>query len=342
MLLFNAWAELKFEAVWSIFLGVVTMNNDLLLVLAIFLAGTGVVLLGIGLRWYAAHRFDERMRGLIGDDQTEPDEKSVSRSLLLQNRDLTGSFVQRVIIPPVRKILNILGQLSPAGTVESLRTQLIIAGTPLGLGPREFFSIRIIFVAAGLVLFIFFFQLGLNQINLITGLALLFFCFYSPLLWLRGRVRYRQNLIRLGLPDALDLLTVCSSAGLGFDQSLQRVSEHLKTPVAIELGRVTAEMDMGLSRKEALKNLADRLQVNELTSFVSFIIQSDQLGMSISDTLLAQADQMRMDRRFRAQEQAQRIPTKMLFPMVLLIFPALLAIILGPAMPRLLGYLRAF
>ena len=318
------------------------MDSSLLLVIAIVLVGIGLFFLGISLRGYVANRFDERMRGFIAEDQINLDETRTTRSVLLQNRELTGSLFQRVFLPPVRRLLSILGQLSPSGTVETLRTQLTIAGNPLGLGPREFFSIRIILVVVGLFLFIFFFQLGVNQLNLIMGLALLFFCFYSPLLWLRGRIRRRKNLIRLGLPDALDLLTVCSSAGLGFDQSLQRVSEHLKTPIAVELGRVTTEMEMGLSRKEALKNLSDRLQVNELTSFVSFIIQSDQLGMSISETLLTQADQMRLDRRFRAQEQAQKIPTKMLFPMVMLIFPALLAIILGPAMPRLLNYLRSF
>jgi tight adherence protein C len=95
------------------------------------------------------------------------------------------------------------------------------------------------------------------------------------------------------------------------------------------------EMEMGLSRRDALRNMSDRLDVSELTSFVSFIIQSDQLGMSLVDTLLAQADQLRVERRHRAQEQAQKIPTKMLIPMAFLIFPALLAIILGPIVPSM-------
>jgi tight adherence protein C len=138
------------------------------------------------------------------------------------------------------------------------------------------------------------------------------------------------------------MLTVCASAGLGFDQSMQRVAEHWTTPIGIEFGRVISEMEMGLSRRDAMRNMADRLDVSELSSFVSFLLQSDQLGMSISDTLHAQADQMRIERRFRAQEQAQRIPTRMLFPMVFLIFPALLAIVLGPALPRLFDVFSGF
>ena len=133
----------------------------------------------------------------------------------------------------------------------------------------------------------------------------------------------------------MDMLSVCATAGLGFDQSLQRVSEYWDTPIGHEFGRVINEMEMGLSRREALRNFSDRLDIREISSFVALILQTEQLGMSISDTLHAQAEQMRIERRFRAQEQAQKAPIKMLIPMALLIFPALLAVILGPALPIL-------
>jgi len=100
-------------------------------------------------------------------------------------------------------------------------------------------------------------------------------------------------------------------------------------------------MEMGLSRRDALRNLADRLDITELSSFVAFVLQTEQLGTSIVDTMHAQADQMRVDRRFRAQEQAQKIPTKMIIPMVFLIFPALLAIIIGPVIPLLYNFLQS-
>jgi tight adherence protein C len=127
---------------------------------------------------------------------------------------------------------------------------------------------------------------------------------------------------------------------LGFDQSLQRVSEYWHTPVGVEFGRVVAEMEMGVSRRTALRNMADRIGLSELSSFVAVIIQSDQLGMSIADALHAQAQQMRIERRFRAQEAARKVPLKMLFPMMLLIFPAMLAVVCGPSIPILSGFFQ--
>ena len=120
----------------------------------------------------------------------------------------------------------------------------------------------------------------------------------SEFAWERNALEF----VRKGLPDVLDMLSVCAEAGLGFDQAMQRVSEYWKTPVGLEFGRVIREMEMGLSRKEALRNLAERLDITELSSFVAVIIQSDELGMSIADTLQSQAKQMREDRRFRAQD----------------------------------------
>jgi tight adherence protein C len=144
-----------------------------------------------------------------------------------------------------------------------------------------------------------------------------------PILWLRMKVSKRQTSIQNELPDALDMLSVCATAGLGFDQSLLRVSQHWETDLSTELSRVINEIEMGFSRQEALRNLANRLDVDELTSFVSLVLQSDQLGMSISDTLHAQSDQMRIERRYRALEKARKIPIKMLIPMTFLIFPAI-------------------
>lgn len=318
------------------------MTSVILLILAIIFALAGIILLVSSLLSIRSFQLEERMRILMAEDAKKQSATEAGIDFSIRNRELTGSIVQRLISPVFHGVLGFLGRFSPAGTVETLRVQLLIAGNPYGIGPREFFSIRLIAAFFGVAIFFIIIRMGINQINLIAGFSFLLAFFYGPMLWLLGRVRDRQDKIRRGLPDVLDLLTICSSAGLGFDQSLQRVSEHMKTPIALEFNRVISEMEMGLSRKDALRNMANRLQVNELTSFVSFVVQSDQLGMSISDTLLIQADQMRSDRRSRAQEQAQRIPTKMLFPMVFLIFPALLAILLGPAMPRFLEFLQAF
>ena len=155
-------------------------------------------------------------------------------------------------------------------------------------------------------------------------------------------INRRQSSVQKGLADAMDMLSVCATAGLGFDQSLQRVSEYWDTPIGREFGRVINEMEMGLTRRDALRNLSDRLEIREISSFVALILQTEQLGMSISDTLHTQAEQMRIERRFHAQEQAQKAPIKMLIPMALLIFPALLAVILGPALPTLREVFNTF
>jgi tight adherence protein C len=149
-------------------------------------------------------------------------------------------------------------------------------------------------------------------------------------------VRARQRRIRLNLPDALDMLSVCADAGLGFDQALQRVSERWKTPLGREFARMVEEMGMGLSRSDALRSLADRLDVAELSSFVAVIVQSDQMGVSITSTLRSQAEQMRVERRHRAQEEARKAPLKMLLPMIILILPAMGAVVVGPVIPAMM------
>ncbi len=178
------------------------------------------------------------------------------------------------------------------------------------------------------------------MINILLSILVLILFYAGPKVWLHYLVTSRQKKVLRGLPDALDMLSVCATAGLGFDQSLQRVSEYWDTPIGHEFGRVINEMEMGLTRRDALRNLADRVDIREISSFVALIVQTEQLGMSISDTLHAQAEQMRIERRHRAQEQAQKAPIKMLIPMALLIFPALLAVILGPALPTLMDVFR--
>jgi len=303
------------------------------------LVGGGLLSVILSTRWLSSDQVTKRLSDLINE---EVGSQVSSLAISVQTRDIRGSIISRVIFPTVRQVGRIFGRLTPATTLETLRKELMIAGSPFGLGPREFFGLRLLLLAFGVVVALLLFRRGLDTINLVSGMAILVIAYLLPVLWLKDRVNKRQDRIRKGLPDALDMLTVCATAGLGFDQSMQRVSEHWNTPIGMEFSRVISEMEMGLSRRDALRNMADRLEVSELSSFVSFLLQSDQLGMSISDTLHAQADQMRIERRFRAQEQAQKIPTRMLFPMVFLIFPALLAIVLGPALPRLLDIFGEF
>lgn len=218
----------------------------------------------------------------------------------------------------------------------------MLAGDPGRVGAREFYGIQVIFLLIGLYLGVTFLTRGLDRNNLLLGVAFPSLMVIAPRLWLVRRIRNRQERFRRGLPDALDMLSVCASAGLGFDQALQRVSDYWKSAVGEEFGKVVAEMSMGVARAEALRNMSRRIDISELSTFVTLIIQSDQLGMSIADTLHAQADQMRLFRRLRAEEEIRKLPIKILIPVGLFIFPSIIAVILGPSVPVLLNFFNTF
>jgi tight adherence protein C len=259
--------------------------------------------------------------------------KKIVRS---QTRFITGSFASRIFKPVLHAIGRFFGRITPTRTLQHLSKQLLMAGNPLGLGASEFYGISIAITIVGVYLAFMFYRRGATVLNLSLCVLVLILFYAGPKVYLHYLVTSRQKKVLRGLPDAMDMLSVCATAGLGFDQALQRVSDYWDTPIGHEFGRVISEMEMGLTRRDALRNLAERVDVREITSFVALIIQTEQLGMSISDTLHAQAEQMRIERRHRAQEQAQKAPIKMLIPMALLIFPALLAVILGPAIPTLI------
>lgn len=315
------------------------MLTSVLFGLGLLAFGLGIVI--ISLRWFNNDDVAERIENFVSDSEDGQANRQVRR--LIERREFSGSLLSRTIFPAFRRLASLFSRITPAGTIEAIGRQLVIAGHPYGLGPREFYGIRVLLLfisLGGSYLILTRRELTLLNISLAVGVGLL--GYLVPVLWLRMKVIKRQTLIQRQLPDALDMLSVCATAGLGFDQSLQRVSEYWDTELSTELARTMGEMEMGLSRSEALRNLSDRLDVPELSSFVTLILQADQLGMSISDTLQAQAEQMRVERHYRAEEQARKIPIKMLIPMAFLIFPAILAIILGPAIPDLIGFFIDF
>ena len=302
------------------------------------LVGLGVLVLFMAMRTFTVNEVSQRLNEFV-TVQSRQTTMTPTESTL-QRADLSGSFRTRILQPFIHQVGSIFGRFTPSSSIVALEHQLTIADRPYGLGPREFYGFRIISMIMGVVFAFLLLQQSTDLIY-IVGAALIFYIgVFGPGVWLKRKVRKRQDQIRKGLADALDMLSVTAEAGLGFDQSLQRVSEYWRTPVGVEFGRVVAEMEMGSSRSEAMRNMADRLDVRELTSFVAVIIQSDQLGMSIADVLHAQAQQMRIERRFRAQEAARKVPLKMLFPMMLLIFPAMLAVVCGPSIPILSGFFQ--
>ncbi|NJD60429.1 MAG: hypothetical protein C3F13_04485 [Anaerolineales bacterium] len=302
--------------------------------LSLVLGIAGLTIIFLGVRWLTTSNVNKRLVQYVETPlQVLEGKKNIPR---MQSRNITGSFFGRIVTPAIKAIGRFFGRITPAGAIENISKKLMIAGNPMGLGAREYYGMSLASALLGVYLAFLFYRRGTTTLNVLVSILIIIFFYYAPKAWLQSRVANRQNKVRKGLPDALDMLSVCATAGLGFDQSLQRVSEYWDTPIGREFGRVISEMEMGLTRRDALRNLSDRLEIREIASFVALILQTEQLGMSISDTLHAQAEQMRIERRYRAQEQAQKAPIKMLIPMALLIFPALIAVILGPAIPTLM------
>jgi tight adherence protein C len=298
------------------------------------LIGAGVLFFVLSYRWLTTDDVTNRLIEFVSDEPQQ--QHRWTPALSTRRLELAGTLFDRTIVPAFRRIANFFGRFTPNRIIGDLERQLVIAGHPMGLGARGFFGLRLMFILIGFVVAFIILQIGSSPQFVLASMMAIVGSIAYPSLWLRRKIRFRQNLILRSLPDSVDMLSVCASAGLGFDQAMQRVSEYWETPMGLEFGRVVTEMEMGLSRKDALRNLADRIELSELSSFVSLIIQSDSLGMSISDALHAMAEQMRVERRYRAQEQARKLPNKILFPVIFFIFPAMFAVLLGPSIPSLL------
>jgi len=167
----------------------------------------------------------------------------------------------------------------------------------------------------------------------LTGLSAL--GYHVPNVVLANAVQRRQVSLRRALPDSIDLLTICVEAGLGFDAALAQVSKNTTGPLADELYRTLQEVQLGRSRNEAMRNLAARCDVPELSAFVLAMVQADVFGVSVAGVLRIQAGEMRVKRRQLAEERAMKVPIKVLFPVLFCIFPALFVVILGPAIMRI-------
>ena len=282
--------------------------------------------------------------GMRAPEPTDPVQERLAElsvreeAMTLEEIELSLAFYQRIILPFFNRIGQLSSRFTPQATLQSARKKLEMAGNPMQMDPAFFLAMRsVLAVVFGGLLFAVF---ALTKRNWAQGLAVsaLFVAigFYFPDLWLTSRIRQRQKGIFRAMPDALDLLTICVEAGLGFDGAMAKVHEKWDNDLALELGRVIQEIRLGKLRRDALRDMADRLGVAELTSFVAAVIQSEQLGVSMAKVLRIQSDQMRVRRRQMAEEEAHKAPIKMVFPIALLIFPSILIILLGPAAMLLL------
>jgi tight adherence protein C len=252
----------------------------------------------------------------------------------LEEIELSQPFSERVLVPIIRRIGEISARFTPQKAIQDTARKMEMAGNPWPIDAATFLAIRFILgvVLGGLLLAVVLLSppANPNDAFMYVGGAT-FGGFFLPHLMLTSRITRRQTEIRKAMPDALDLLTICVEAGLGFDAAMSKVSEKWENELSLAFSRVIREIQLGKVRRDALKNMSDRLGIAEMTSFVAAIIQSEQLGVSMAKVLRIQSDQMRVKRRQRAEEEAHKAPIKMIIPMALLIFPTIMIIILTPA-----------
>jgi tight adherence protein C len=304
----------------------------LIIIVGVLVVGIGGVLIFIGLR--NPRSYDDQ------ELQSRLDEFNQRGEVVdLEKIELSLPFTERIIYPMARKLGEIAIRFTPQNALQSVAKKLELAGNPGRLDPTMFLAVQ--FIVAVLLggMLILVFSLGKSGMPL--GQRLLYTTggfvvgFYLPQLWISSKIGSRQHEVRKALPDALDLLTICVEAGLGFEAAMAKVSEKWESELSRSFARVIQEIQLGKVRREALRDMADRLGLPEMTSFVAAVIQSEQLGVSMAKILRIQSDQMRIKRRQRAEEEAHKAPIKMLIPMALLIFPALMITLMTPAALRM-------
>jgi len=289
--------------------------------------------------------------GLAGNSPVDPVQARLTQLGTMQAKnleelELQAPFLERTLRPFSAALSGRMARIASSSFQERTEKRLALAGNPGNLRVADWLGIKAVGAVVGGVLFVFLFGVvGLMDLpptlRLLMGGVGLLFGYTMPEFWLGGRVRKRQHAILLQIPDALDLLTISVRAGLGFDGALGKVVEKLKGPLTDEFRRALAEVRVGKPRREALRDIVPRTEVAPLTNFIGAIIQAEQLGVSISKVLQVQSEQLRIERRQRAEEMAAKAPIKMLFPLVGCIFPSLFIVILGPAIILIMQNLKA-
>ncbi len=293
----------------------------------------GAVLIGISLPltwWSVASGRSSREGGLLARFSKRGEATTDLRELALAE-----SASRRVVSPALHGLAMRLRRITPAGYVDSTARRVRLAGIEARWPVERVLAAQFVVVGAAFVLGL----AVLARSGAASGLAslgvLMFLALIGPLIVLDGKVKRRQDSIRRGLSDALDQITMAVEAGLGFEGAISRAAKAGKGPLAEEFGRVLKEMQIGVSRSEALRHVADRTEVIEMQTFVVSVIQAEEHGLPIAQVLRVQAAEMRVKRKLRAEESAMKLPVKMIFPLGLCIFPALFIVILGPGVIRI-------
>ncbi len=286
----------------------------------------------------------------VGQRMPKQDEDPLSQRLAefsqrgeavsLDEIELSQPFTERVIYPVLRQLGEAAAKNTPQNALQETTRKIELAGKAGFIDAPMFLASR--FVAAGVLGVLIFAVAKFSIFDQTTARSLLYgiiaaaLGFFFPQLWLSEQIKKRQLEIRKAMPDALDLLTICVEAGLGFDAAMSNVAQKWDNELSMAFARAIREIQLGKVRREALKTMSDRIDLAEMTSFVAAIIQSEQLGVSMAKVLRIQADQMRMRRRQYAEELAHQAPVKMLIPMIVFIFPSIFIVLMTPAVLRIM------
>ena len=247
--------------------------------------------------------------------------------------ELERPFSERVLAPLVQRLVAVGHRLTGRNAAVNLRRKLDIAGNPPGWDVDRILALKVLGLVVGGVLgLVVTVLLGLSFVlSLVVWAAITLTGFALPNIVLSNKGKNRDTEIRRALPDAIDLLTISVEAGLGFDAALDRVARNTEGPIGEEFTRVLQEMQIGMGRSEALRALAERTDLDDLRGFVTAMVQADAFGIPVGQVLRVQSKEMRTKRRQRAEEAAQKVPVKILFPLIFCILPTLFIAVLGPA-----------
>lgn len=256
----------------------------------------------------------------------------------LEELELQQPFYERVMRPLIQRMAR-AGRRQEGGVIARIDAKLEKAGYPGGLRGADWVGVKLLaligFAVLGAVLGLLL--TGLLPLMLLFALVGAGIGYMAPEFWLGRKIKARSLSMVLQLPDALDLLTISVEAGLGFDAALAKVVEKMEGPLVDEFRQALAEVRMGRHRRDALRDVATRADAQPVTNFIGAIVQAEQLGVPIAKVLQIQSNQLRIERRQRAEEAAAKAPVKMLFPMVGCIFPTIFIVILGPAVVTVMG-----
>jgi len=301
--------------------------SEIWLVLAIGCVFGAIVLVGIFIDLSQAERRRavRLLESQVAGTQTE--------NVNLREQHLSESFGSRIIVPVVAGAARVARRVTPIDARDRVARKLLLAGSPAGWDAERVLAFKIIGVVGGVILGVFLTTLigGVSPFIRVVMIGLLGFVgFVVPDSMINRRVEERQKEILGTLSDTLDLLTISVEAGLSLNAAIAQVVQNVPGVLSSEFARMLQEIQLGVPRADAFRNLAERTDVEALNAFALAMIQADVFGVSIASVLRTQAQQMRIKRRQAAEAKAQQTPVKIVFPLILCILPALFVVIVGP------------